>query len=143
MSDFPDDFGMQIFSQFGPYQKAAAADNITGVATVDVLTVTGKGKTYGGYMRLVKTGGTWDLNMALVIDGETTGYFTPKTLLDWAADTKNMPMAIGRYDIAADEIVVLFQSDITFGLTYTVRLQALAGAGPISYSIAVFYAQII
>jgi len=124
---YPDFFGFSVFPQYGPFQvQVAAGVNCPNGATTQVITIAGKGATYGGYLhlsiaQLVKN----QMSVDLDLDGNVFTQDIPGPGVIYYNDRQFMRFLRlfeyswdGATSIAAYEIA----KDFTFGVNLTISV---------------------
>jgi len=130
---YPDFYGYEIVPKYGtPVDEIKAAAIVVTGNWETVFNITGKGRTYGGYIVLssILEAFTTAL-LRVIIDGVTFTLLTPAVELAYNINSKvAQPFSLTRYQQTAlsQSIVWTGERDWTFGMSFFVEVYQNSGA---------------
>lgn len=130
---YPDFFGYQIIPKYGtPVQEQKASTVVASGVDETVFNITGKGRTYGGYVQYWGTLAVFVSTVIYsVIDGVNILFFNPEDQLDFGLNMKeSQPFSLTQYEYDGTTKYVCYacHKDWTFGQSFQVILQNGSGA---------------
>ena len=132
MSDFPDDFGMQMFPSYGPFTTASGQTQAVSGDWKTIFTITGKGQIYGGVLVFGAPGLSVSSRVRVVIDGVTAFYDTLSGLRNLPpVSPPATPIYMLYYDTVGESYTVALAPGITFVTSYAVQFYEVSATLPL------------
>jgi len=132
MSDFPDDFGMQMFPSYGPFTTASGQTQAVSGDWKTIFTLTGKGQIYGGVLSFGTPGLSLISKLRIVVDGATAFSYTLSALgaLPLTSPPAT-PIYMLCYDTAGESYKAALAPGITFVTSYAVQFYEVSATLPL------------
>ena len=112
---YPDYFGQSIFMKYGSAQRAAYDGYVTANTENNIITISGKGRLYGGYLYTDQGTNQKNDRVRVYVDGVMIfslmweGLYTQNTTTGTPS-----PVSLTRYDIGSQGFAMVFGGNITF-----------------------------